>query len=109
MCAANGRFLRAAQFGDDGGEIVWAEPTARRVRVFFGDTPVADSNNVMILFNGRRVPHLLLPTIRRSLRPLREKLRRRVGPSPWQAHLRVDRRRRAPSGQRGPQLSRPDP
>src|ERR1700685_2358834 len=61
MCAANGRFLRAAQYGDGGGEIVWAEPTARRVRVFFGDTAVADSNDVMILFNGRRVPLYFFP------------------------------------------------
>jgi uncharacterized protein (DUF427 family) len=60
MCAANSRFLRAAQFEDDSG-IVWAEPTARRVRVFFGATPVADSNNVMILFNGRRVPVYYFP------------------------------------------------
>jgi uncharacterized protein (DUF427 family) len=61
MSLTNGRFLRAAQFGSDGGEIVWAEPTARRVRVFFGATPVADSNSVMILFNGRRVPVYFFP------------------------------------------------
>ena len=61
MCAANGRFLRAAQYGEGGGEIVWAEPTARHVRVFFADTAVADSNNVMILFNGRRVPLYFFP------------------------------------------------
>ncbi|HEY5271824.1 MAG TPA: DUF427 domain-containing protein [Acidimicrobiales bacterium] len=61
MSAANGRYLRAAQYGEEGGEIVWAEETARRVRVFFGGTAVADSNNVMILFNGRRVPIYFFP------------------------------------------------
>lgn len=61
MSAANGRFLRAAQYGGGGGEIVWAEPTERRVRVFLGGVPVADSNNVMILFNGRRVPIYFFP------------------------------------------------
>jgi uncharacterized protein (DUF427 family) len=56
MSIANDRFLRASQYRPDGAEIVWTEPTARRVRVFFAGIPVADSNNVMVLFNGRRVP-----------------------------------------------------
>jgi uncharacterized protein (DUF427 family) len=61
MTVTNERFLRAAQYQPDGAEVVWAERTARRVRVFFGGTPVADSNNVMILFNGRRVPVYFFP------------------------------------------------
>jgi uncharacterized protein (DUF427 family) len=61
MSMTNDRFRRASQYGPEGAEIVWAEPTARRVRVFFQGLPVADSNNVMVLFNGRRVPVYFFP------------------------------------------------
>jgi uncharacterized protein (DUF427 family) len=61
MSISNDRFLRAAQYGPNGAEIVWAEPTARRVRVFFAGVPVADSNNVMVLFSGRGVPVYFFP------------------------------------------------
>ena len=45
------------------GRIVWAEPTARRVQQsFFGGTAIApDSNDVVVLFNGRRVPVYFFP------------------------------------------------
>jgi uncharacterized protein (DUF427 family) len=69
MPISNARFLRAAQYGPDGAEIVWAEATARRVRVFFAGVAVADSNDVILLFNGRGVPIYFFPRadIRRDL------------------------------------------
>ena len=61
MTMTNSRFLRAAQHASGGEEIVFAEPTARRVRVFFGGMAVVDSNSVLVLFNGRRVPVYYFP------------------------------------------------
>lgn len=61
MTTTNRRFLRATQHEPGGGEIVWAEPTARRVRVFFGGKAIADSNDVTVLFNGPRVPAYFFP------------------------------------------------
>jgi uncharacterized protein (DUF427 family) len=61
MTTTNDRFLRATQHQPGGEEVVWAEPTARRVRVFFGGEAIADSNNVMVLFNGPRIPMYFFP------------------------------------------------
>jgi uncharacterized protein (DUF427 family) len=61
MTMTNGRFLRATQHAPGGSEIVWAEPTARRVRVYFGGVPVADSTGVVVLYNGPRVPVYYFP------------------------------------------------
>jgi uncharacterized protein (DUF427 family) len=61
MTATNDGFLRARQHAPGGEDIVWAEPTLRHVRVFFGGVAVADSNAVVVLFNGRRVPVYYFP------------------------------------------------
>lgn len=57
----NNRFLRAAQHQIGGEHVVWAEPTARRLRVYFGGALVADSNRAVVLFNGPRVPVYYFP------------------------------------------------
>jgi uncharacterized protein (DUF427 family) len=61
MTTTDSRLLRATQHAPGGEEIVWTEPTARRVRVYFGGIAVADSNDVMILFNGGRIPVYYFP------------------------------------------------
>ena len=61
MTEIDGRSLRASQHAPGGGEIVWAEPTARRVRVFVGGAVIADSNEVLVLYNGPRVPAYYFP------------------------------------------------
>ena len=63
MTLTNGKHLRSRQSEPDGEQIVWAEPTARRVRVFFGGAAVADSNGVLVLFNGPRVPVYFFPVV----------------------------------------------
>jgi len=61
MTTTNSRYERASQHAPGGGEIVWSEPTARRVRVYFAGTTVADSTSVVVLFNGARVPVYYFP------------------------------------------------
>lgn len=61
MTVTNNRRVRAEQHAPGGAEMVWAEPTERRVRVFFGGTAVADSNDVLVLFKGSRPPFYYFP------------------------------------------------
>jgi uncharacterized protein (DUF427 family) len=61
MTVTNNRRMRAEQYAQGGAEIVWAEPTERRVRVFFGGSAIADSCHVLVLFRGSRPPVYYFP------------------------------------------------
>lgn len=61
MATTNNRRIRAEQHAPEGAETVWAEPTERHVRVFFGGAAVADSCDVLVLFKGPRPPVYYFP------------------------------------------------
>lgn len=78
MTTTNGGFLRARQHESDGRALVWAERTARRVRVYFGGSIIADSYGVMVLFNGPRPPVYYFPRSDVSLKFVEESDRREL-------------------------------
>jgi uncharacterized protein (DUF427 family) len=61
MTVKNNRRVRAEQESPEGAEMVWAEPTERHVRVFFGGEAIADSIHVLVVFKGSRPPVYYFP------------------------------------------------
>lgn len=59
MRGGEGRYFSSPRSGAP--DIVWTEPNARRVRVFFADVVIADSNDVLYLFEGRKIPVYYFP------------------------------------------------
>lgn len=80
MVTTDGGYLRATQRAPGGDEIVWAQQTERRIRVYFAGTAIADSKSAMILFNGRRVPVYYFPRIDVRLDLIEESDRREEDP-----------------------------